>query len=80
MNSVILEGSPAYKLMKVWLSAIGIITLIYIISYWFYYNNGVFISFDDTNKGTILRRVTSAYPPPLVNFMDPESNLIFGDN
>jgi len=69
--------SPVYKLIKIWLLAVGIITFIYIISYWFYYSNGVFVSFDDCNKNNILRNITHAYPPPLVNFMSDNDNLIF---
>ena len=50
--------------------AVFVITLIYIIC--IYYEYGFFTpSFFDNNKKEYLRSITHAYPPPLVNFMDP---------
>lgn len=55
-----------YWLVKIWLTFLIIITFIYIFSYALYD-----LDFDIPSDLRTLRSETPAYPPPLVNFMDP---------
>jgi hypothetical protein len=58
------------KYIKYWISGLLIISLIYMV--YIYYEYGFFTpSFCDDKKKEYLRSITHAYPPPLVNFMDP---------
>lgn len=68
------ENFFKYKLLKIWIVVIIVITLIYLL-YW-YMNYEIHpVAYYNTNRLNFLRYNTVAHPPPLVNFMDPPSVL-----
>jgi hypothetical protein len=58
------------KSIKLWALIVFILTLFYI-GYTFFFESCINIDPYDQNKLEYLRNITPAYPPPLVNFMDP---------
>ncbi len=58
-----------YKFLKIWVGTVIIITIIYFI-YWYFYYDVYPVSYYSSRRQSYLRNHTSAYPPPLVNFMD----------
>ena len=63
-NTQIYDDYDKYWLIKLWTFVIIIITIVYIFIYLFWTD-------DYPYDPRFIRSMTPAYPPPLINFMDP---------